>query len=470
MSPSINTSPLNPIDQDALYTGLSILHKQGYLDLQTKRTIRLVHPMWCLAGNNFIEKMSIPEQISCRAFEALGRFHELKTLIVQGNPLSTFWAQRQLDQIKTLKKLTELSFENNHCLSDDDLKHLQPLTDLKRLSLTACPNIEGRGLGHITDLRQLSALKLTGQSPAAFIRNGGLQAIKSISSLTELNFGTLYSPEVDILVENGCRNLTDLTINNGFLSSRKNLDDDIFKSLSINDIKDIGTPIAQQREEQKRVFLQKWRELPEDNRRSCLVAEQISLLSLPLLTSLDVSDLTTLDGGCELLGNLTNLTHLKLSHDYSFEKLDPLSRLHKLRSLTVQGHSFEFDLKDQLKTLERLELNLCFWNSQLINSLTNSHSLRVLKISIYPCLEDPSFEILAGMANLRELIFSCKGENNDFRTSNIRIEPMQTPFSNLAKLALLNVKMSAERLELIKSLTNLKRVDFTNCESDQESL
>jgi len=189
-------------------------------------------------------------------------------------------------------------------VGDAALVPLGTIATLKNLDLRDCP-VSNAGLAHLTGLKNLAALRLSGKSGATTVDDGGMQEVAKIASLRAVMLDYLWVSEVGLETLAPLENLEDLTLAQTLVG-------------------DDGVPVIARFPKLKRLRLAK---------TGVTGAGLTALAPLGRLRDLDLSECASLDDtALEPVGKLTSLERLNLWRvpvgDTGIMHLAPVSYTH----------------------------------------------------------------------------------------------------------------------------------------------
>lgn len=330
---------------------------------------------------------------------------------------------KNLDALSELKDLKQLVLYNN-----DGAENLSFLKKLSGLTLFRYTNMNCKGIGAVSSLKNLTALSL--DVPARVMKT--LAPLKSLTKLKKLSLGYGAFEELSALKK--LKNLRELTIDNHYLK-----DISALKSL-----KKLGSLTLSRTEEVKGGDLAALKQLTSLTLNNCQMRDFDSVSKLDGLKTLSVTGLTgiSVTRFYDAIAHMTGLTALALC-DVSIGSCDFLSGLTELRELYLIMCGVE-ELSG-LKKLKKLE-TLCLSYNKIadISALKGLKKLTVLELAQNE-IEDIS--AVSGLTELKTLNL------NMTRVSDL------SPVKKLAKLEYLGIAGAYYAdLEPILKLTALREL------------
>ncbi len=115
------------------------------------------------------------------------------------------------DDLRLLSGLPRLRslLLNDTPITDEGLVHVGQIATLQNLDVRGCP-LSNAGMSHLTSLRELRALRLSGQSGATTVDDAGLAPIGQLTSLKALLLDHLWISEVGLAELQGLKKLEEL--------------------------------------------------------------------------------------------------------------------------------------------------------------------------------------------------------------------------------------------------------------------
>ena len=130
-----------------------------------------------------LESLQMIGPVTAQGMKALGTLRNLKRLhVALKDPKSGYRGPTGVSYLAGLTSLEDLYLEGGRALSDQDLIHLESLTNLKNLRIGA-RNVTDRGLATIGKLRQLESVSLMRSS----VTKGGLNQLRGLTNLRNLD-------------------------------------------------------------------------------------------------------------------------------------------------------------------------------------------------------------------------------------------------------------------------------------------
>jgi Leucine-rich repeat (LRR) protein len=160
-----------------------------------------------LAKIQTLENLNLPSAgITDDGIEHITQLHNLRYLWAGGSSLSRL-SDRSLHYISALENLEELHIGGTG-FSDEGMKHIAKLTNLKSLSIFMANQLTNKGLAELSGLKSLTNFMLGENARVSF------SGLKSLNNLKKLNNLSLYNIRQDSFVMDisGLTELKDLII------------------------------------------------------------------------------------------------------------------------------------------------------------------------------------------------------------------------------------------------------------------
>ncbi len=444
-------------------TKIVVLISSTDADRPKMGSLRLVNHQWKLAVDQIVTQAEISETFS---LHKLVKFKYLQSLKIycdpphgkfnMENPWGTsgsFLKNAHLLSLDNFINLRHLCLEDHRCLTNDALVPIGQQTQLQTLNLHNCVKVNGMGLRHLANLRDLKILRLTGDSILKPIARQDLESLAQLPSLHTFELSQCSGKQLNSLVE--------------LLSGK-------IKRISALKIEEVGafSLLA------KLPNLTELALLPSAMHDSVLA----ELSQLTQLRSLDLSSCDVKDMGRKALESLINLLDLKikdagdkkfLSHLTQLTRLTAgfsesqisccrsLSRLTNLKILNlIQAHFKENFSWSSLSHLTALRANFSFFTSKGAESIKSMTNLSILDLShtFFPSGFD--IDYFGDLQALQQLRW------NEIKTLNSlglmqRLPPnCKVPLSNLKYLSLRGSETIDKDHRFIEKIPNLTELDI----------
>jgi V8-like Glu-specific endopeptidase len=329
----------SPFNNDEVFTILdnNVLDKEKIETFQNKKSHKKTtdYALQIIEKQNFnfvtcLDLCREADRLTDEMLKNLGKLTNLKGLRLSGCYRLTETVMKNLEN---LTKLTSLDLSNVSDLTDIGLKSLGKLTKLRSLNLSECRRLTDTGLKSLEKLTNLTLLDLSqyvcGQ---ANFNDIGLKSLEKLTNLTSLDLSNLH-----YLTDTGLKSLEKLTnLTSLDLRGCRRLTDTGLKSL------------------EKLANLRSFNLFIWDNATDKGLKSLEKLTSLRLLRISLSSEVT--ETGLKSLGRLTNLGELTLFrwHHVTDEGLKSLETLTNLTSLELAGDHNDQVTDTGLKSLEKL--------------------------------------------------------------------------------------------------------------------
>jgi internalin A len=363
--------------------------------------------------------------------EQLGELKNVKTLIMKRTKV----VMGGMSFFKQFPNLEELSLAETE-VTDDDLVVLQVAGKLKRLDLTQCDKITGKGLEWVGKLEKLEVLDL---SRCPGLVGGDLKHLKGLSALRELTVSGIEDGGDALKTLKTLKNLKVLRFEFGGL-----MDDDLtdIGQLQGLEVLDLG-----------------YNRIKGSGLKHLKNLKTLRELSLSSMWSVGEEGLEGLD---ELQGlKVLNLDGCHAINDAGFKHVKALKGLEQvdLRGLKITDAAFK-DIKD-LKNLKALNLRGSAITDAALKDLKELKALKTLDLSMIKGLTDAGMKDLGEMKSLEGLDLS------ETKITSAGLRDLRGLVA-LKGLGLKFSKVTDDGLEFIKELKSLKAVDLSDTPTTTE--
>lgn len=274
-----------------------------------------------------------------------------------------------LEALAKLPKLRSLLLRASNA-GDDALIAVGKCSQLENLDLRECP-VSNSGLAHLVGLEKLKALRLSGQSGATTVDDGGMESVAKLPQLKVLALDFLW------ISGDGLQQLKPLTdLRELYLASTLVGDEDLkalsqFPELRKLRVSKLSQLSGQGIQEISQLSKLEELDVSED---SSLSNDDISSLSkLTKLTKLNLWRVPISDAGVEHLAALTKLTWLNLDNtqlsDAGLSTLKEMKELKFLHLGSTQISNAGLPQLSELKSLDKLVVTRTAVNQEGVDKL-----------------------------------------------------------------------------------------------------
>lgn len=278
-------------------------------------------------------------------------------------------AAEALDALTKLPKLRSLLLRESTA-GDDAMIAVGKCSQLENLDLREC-SVSNAGLAHLVELEKLKALRLSGQSGATTVDDGGMESVAKLPQLKVLALDFLW------ISGDGLQHLKPLTdLRELYLASTLVGDEDLkalsqFPELRKLRVSKLSQLSGQGIEEISQLSKLEELDVSED---SSLSNDDISSLSkLTELTKLNLWRVPISDAGVEHLAPLTKLTWLNLDNtqlsDAGLSALKEMKELKFLHLGSTQISNAGLPQLAGLKSLDKLVVTRTAVNQEGVDKL-----------------------------------------------------------------------------------------------------